>query len=224
MKKLIGVLLGSLFLVFPLCANADIIAQVTLTEQAFGPSQVATFPGLGSVNALLYYELSLNNGPYLQGFCVEAQYSPPGGTAYTLLSIDQSLQTTFNLNAQNYEAAAYVAQKWASGQITDRAAAQLAIWEITLDGIGNLDLSGGSFSTGASIYTTDANAILAALPLTFSGSNTWALAVNPPTYGGPVSNQPYQNYIVPVPEPGILILLGIAMSAIGAASWRIRKL
>lgn len=27
-----------------------------------------------------------------------------------------------------------------------------------------------------------------------------------------------------VPEPGILILLGIAMSAIGAASWRIRKL
>jgi hypothetical protein len=29
---------------------------------------------------------------------------------------------------------------------------------------------------------------------------------------------------VPVPEPGILILLGIAMSAIGAASWRIRKL
>ena len=29
---------------------------------------------------------------------------------------------------------------------------------------------------------------------------------------------------VAVPEPGILILLGIAMSAIGAASWRIRKL
>jgi hypothetical protein len=29
---------------------------------------------------------------------------------------------------------------------------------------------------------------------------------------------------VPVPEPGILILLGIAMSAIGAASWRLRKL
>ena len=29
---------------------------------------------------------------------------------------------------------------------------------------------------------------------------------------------------VPVPEPGILILLGIAMSAIGAASWKIRKI
>lgn len=29
---------------------------------------------------------------------------------------------------------------------------------------------------------------------------------------------------VRVPEPGILILLGIAMSAIGAASWRLRKL
>jgi hypothetical protein len=29
---------------------------------------------------------------------------------------------------------------------------------------------------------------------------------------------------VPVPEPGILILLGIAMSAIGAASWKISKL
>jgi hypothetical protein len=33
-----------------------------------------------------------------------------------------------------------------------------------------------------------------------------------------------QDILVRVPEPGILILLGIAMSAIGAASWRIRKL
>ena len=31
-------------------------------------------------------------------------------------------------------------------------------------------------------------------------------------------------YEVSVPEPGILILLGIAMSAIGAASWKISKL
>ena len=30
--------------------------------------------------------------------------------------------------------------------------------------------------------------------------------------------------LLTVPEPGILILLGIAMSAIGAASWRIRKI
>jgi len=34
----------------------------------------------------------------------------------------------------------------------------------------------------------------------------------------------HQDMLVAVPEPGILILLGIAMSAIGAASWRIRKL
>jgi hypothetical protein len=36
-----------------------------------------------------------------------------------------------------------------------------------------------------------------------------------------------QDFLTPhcaVPEPGILILLGIAMSAIGAASWRLRKL
>ena len=35
---------------------------------------------------------------------------------------------------------------------------------------------------------------------------------------------PHQSQLISVPEPGILILLGIAMSAIGAASWRIRKL
>jgi len=34
----------------------------------------------------------------------------------------------------------------------------------------------------------------------------------------------YVNDGVKVPEPGILILLGIAMSAIGAASWKISKL
>lgn len=32
------------------------------------------------------------------------------------------------------------------------------------------------------------------------------------------------SYVNKVPEPGILILLGIAMSAIGVASWKIRKL
>jgi hypothetical protein len=35
---------------------------------------------------------------------------------------------------------------------------------------------------------------------------------------------PAQSHLINVPEPGILILLGIAMGAIGAASWRIRKL
>ena len=32
------------------------------------------------------------------------------------------------------------------------------------------------------------------------------------------------SYVVRVPEPGILILLGLAMSAIGVASWRMRKI
>jgi hypothetical protein len=56
--------------------------------------------------------------------------------------------------------------------------------------------------------------------------NWWWTDANPPgdylRIGWATSN--CANDVVNVPEPGILILLGIAMSAIGMASWRIRKI
>ncbi len=42
--------------------------------------------------------------------------------------------------------------------------------------------------------------------------------------GNAIERTPLSESLTVVPEPGILILLGIAMSAIGAASWRIRKI
>jgi hypothetical protein len=222
MKKLIGALLIAAFFVFPLCANADIFTQVSLTERYFGPTQTATFVGVYSGGVYLDYELSLNNGPWLEGFCVEGQFSSPSFPIdYTLLSIRSYLGDP---QYTNYKAAAYVAQLWSEG-LVDKSAAQLAIWEIAIDGLTALDLSTGKFYTVASTYTDAAKGILTALPSTFPDPDNWALAVNPPLLTpGPVPNSPYQNYLVPVPEPGILILLGIAMSAIGAASWRLRKL
>jgi hypothetical protein len=52
--------------------------------------------------------------------------------------------------------------------------------------------------------------------------NNGILVLN--TYNGNETTGQGQSFIFPVPEPGILILLGIAMSAIGMASWRIRKI
>jgi len=87
---------------------------------------------------------------------------------------------------------------------------QRTIW--WLEGETGYSDPGGTFSTQVKLvpnYTenNDGYYPVAVLNLTVPGTETLA-----------------QDQLVRVPEPGILILLGIAMSAIGAASWRLRKL
>jgi len=145
MKKFMGLLLLAVLFVFPLCANADIIGNVSLYLQASGPSGTATFPILGTINGVEFdYDVSLNGGALNEAFCVENAYYVNGSTnQYTLLTIDSTL-SNFGLTASKYETAATIAQYYwnnyegTSDEDTWKAAAQIAIWEVIFDSTFNL--------------------------------------------------------------------------------------
>jgi hypothetical protein len=173
----------------------------------------------------LDYDVSLNGAPITEAFCVENSDGPGYGvpTTYTLLSIDSGL-SAFGLDSTRYLAASWVANNYGNDSSADtRAAAQIAVWEIIFD-YGTINLGSGSFTS--STYVTEANAILSALAgqssLPATGGS-WVLAVNPPIISGDVDSVKYQNYLVQhVPEPGLLLLLGIGVGAI-AGIYRISK-
>jgi len=214
MKKLVVLLVSAAFLAFPLFANAGIIGDVNLTEIFSSPTGSVSFPRPVSGTYYLDYDAKINSGPQIEAFCVEDADGPSGTLRYTLLSIDSGL-SAFGLDATNYMAAAWIAQTYVtadpmstSAQEAVKAAAQIAVWEVIFDGIGNLNLGAGGFRS--SDYVAQANAILAALPSSFSASTQWTLAVNP-TVGTAITEGAYaQNYIVhhPVPIPAAVWLLG----------------
>jgi hypothetical protein len=226
MKKLIGLLAIGVFFMFPLCANAGIIGNVSLTNYYSGPTGGVTFPS-GGGTYYLDYEAKLGIAPVDEAFCVEDATGAVYGSTntYTLLSIDSGLASFFptDLNAvSKYLAAAWIAdyyyinKKAIDGSEAWKAGAQIAAWEVIFDGPGSFNLSAGGFKSSA--YTSEANTIWAARLLSGSGypltsSSTWALAVNPEilTTGGPVIKGPYQNYLVHVAEPSVLLLLGCGM-------------
>jgi len=210
MKKLVSFIAIAFFLSIPLAANADTVGLAYMDISANGSKP--------NVPYLVYYYGNITSNPSFphytgtQGiFCISAEGATDGLFQFNTITsngpyiaANGSLVTA--ITADQVSEVAWVADNWQSYS-TDRAMAQLAIWAIL--GIGTpanwIDLSANSAAkTMATLAGGQTDYV----------TSKWYAAFDT------------QDYLVPkpVPEPGILILLGIAMSAIGVASWKIRKL
>jgi len=219
MKKLLFTVL--ILSVFTFNGNADIIGNWWLNVNWSSPTGNVTFPS-GSGSYYLDYDIALSTTnlvgeptdiPANQGFCVENRNASTESQLYTLLSIDNDLGN-FGLIAQNFMAAAWIAQNFYQAQ---QPAAQIAIWEIVIDGIASPNLSAGNFKSN-NTFNSSANSILNNMPTEFTASTRWALAVNPTvTAPGQINVAEFQNYLVQyhVTEPSILLLLGSGLIGLG---------
>jgi hypothetical protein len=102
------------------------------------------------------------------------------------------------------------------GHVNSAGALQNTIWWLESESYDNTWALGTTFRDAVILQFTEAGAKADAAPYAYG-----VYVLNLYAQG---STTDRKQDMLAVPEPGILILLGIAMSAIGAASWRIRKL
>ena len=198
LKKSIGVFVVAVLLFAPIFATASIIGTAELKVFASPPTGGGYYLDYDGLMTLDGGKSSL-----VEMFCVENADAPRNTEFYTLLSIDESLETDFGLDPLLFKQVAWIADNYAFGPDIEKGEAQKAIWKLTgvvdILGTGGLDLT---------IYKSIPELSI----IENYDSSDWALAVNPVVeIGDPVNLAEFQNYLVPnpapVPEPATMILL-----------------
>jgi len=230
LKKLVYVAVVLSFVLAASIASAD---TVSLAYQGVQNSAIVGIAGAytGDVYAGNYtVTYSTDPTTSVSGYCVEPQTSSAPGAyqTYTLESIP---------DGSPFEAAAWVLSQHYEDQ-GKAPQAQVAVWELTWDGLGGANLTSGNFrltnpnpsATPTPQFVTDAlaiyNAALAGIAAGFDQSG-YVLATNasyqnfvltPP--GGPPPPPPPPP---PIPLPPSVFLLGSGLLGLGFLGWRRKR-
>jgi hypothetical protein len=221
MKKLIGLLAFLLIVALPFAAGATLITNVTLviTKADYTTLEKESFVGYTpSSGSALDYDVTSSTYPLLtdDAFCVENKTAPTSAV-YDFISLDL-------LANPAYQAAANIAQAYSTGLIQSilgatvtakdaEDATQIAVWETFFDYGKTPDLTKNMFRASGYLDSY-VNTILST---TFSNTNNWYLAVSPESswsWSGDkivIADAVPQNYLVKVPEPTQMLLLGTAL-------------
>jgi len=223
MKKI--VLMLSMVLVLTACmgfllvglAKADNLLYVgpTFTHMTVKIDDVASNEGGGSVDPS-----SLNGVMFEYLYCIDLfrTVNVPGSYPNTVVTNDG---TIYGVAVNNADKVAWLLSHYGTAGQGDQAyALQAAIWHVVNEGLHEVIIDGTTSSANqVSLY----NSYLSALD-SKTGNISAFLWITPGTKDSNGNVVQYQGLVGTVPEPGILILLGIAMSAIGMAYPFVRKI
>ncbi len=219
MKKVLVLTACMVFLFVGLAKADNLYIGFPYTNMTIWKDGVLSNEGGGSVGGP-------GNQSYLNGVMLEYLYCVdlyntvyvPGSYPSTVVTKDG---TIYGLPVKNAGEVAWLLANYGTpGQGDQAYALQAAIWHVVNEGVHNVYIDNNS--SPAAVVNLYNNMLTALDSKTGNVGDFLWITPGQDSNGNVVQ---YQGLVgVTVPEPGILILLGIAMSAVGAASWRLRKI
>ncbi len=208
--------------------EAGQITNLQLVDGTSGSPTVTVYytnaNGSGSNSAYVYADPQVSNGTTTpMYYCVDLWHDNYLGSTYTINQVSSMAFGDSTFSDADNRIGWLLTQDQSTAD--ERAAVQLAIW-YTVDNVHNPSLAGFSFTGGDATLTSDYNTLISFAgykPSVNYSADFWQATHDP-------GNTLYQDLVsapsglitASVPEPGSIVLAGIALLSLAAVSLRRR--